>query len=224
MLRLILLPLLQYAKTTIKLIMLKWRNPTLRFWGYVFVGNSTFGKYNFLAENVVLNDSSISDFSYIARGGYIDHAHIGKFCSIGADVKIGLGKHPIDFVSTSPVFYSLRAKNRNLSFATEQHYNEYEDVQIEHDVWIGSNAVVNAGVKIGTGAVVAAGAVVTKDVPPYAIVGGVPAKIIKYRFDDETISKLLKSEWWNRDIGWLEENYKQFHTISKEGGVLQGNA
>lgn len=214
MIKLVFLPLLKYVKITLKLIPLRWHNPTLRFLGYVFVENTKLGKYNFLAEDVVIIHSSLSDFSYISRGTYIDHAHIGKFCSIGADVKIGLGKHPVEFVSTNPVFYSRRAKNRNISFAMEEGFKEYEDVNIEHDVWIGSNAVVNGGVKIGAGAVVAAGAVVTKDVPPYAIVGGVPAKIIKYRFNEETIKKLLKSEWWNNDIDWLKKNGQLFHKVS----------
>lgn len=114
---------------------------------------------------------------------------IGKYVSIASNVTLGLWQHPINLVSTSPVVY-----NNNPQYLDAQIYGK--SVEVGHDVWIGSGAMVMAGVHIHTGAVVAAGSVVTKDVPPYAIVGGVPAKIIKYRFDEPTRNKLLASEWW----------------------------
>jgi len=109
-----------------------------------------------------------------------------------------VGPHPIHYFSTSPVFYSKSRK-----YVKEEIFDEYEYsgyTVIENDVWIGVNVVVLAGVKVGNGAVIASGATVTKDVPAYAIVGGVPAKIIKYRFDEGTISKLLDSKWWESDV------------------------
>jgi len=118
---------------------------------------------------------------------------IGKFCSFANNVIIGPGEHPLDFISTSPFFFwEWMGFNKNVG-----NMNCIEPVTIGNDVWLADNVFVKGGVTIGDGAVCAAGAVVVKDVPPYAIVGGVPAKIIKYRFDEETIDKLLKLKWWD---------------------------
>jgi chloramphenicol O-acetyltransferase type B len=125
----------------------------------------------------------------------ITNTEIGSFCSIANNVIIGGGMHPMDWVSTSPVFYegrdSVKAK-----FATHKRVSIKTTI-IGHDVWIGQHALIKQGIKIGTGAVIGMGSVVTKDVEPYTVAAGCPAKIIKKRFDDETISGILKSEWWN---------------------------
>lgn len=127
---------------------------------------------------------SIGEYSYINGNTCVFTGSIGKFCSIGYNVQIGPPEHPIRMNSTHPAFY----KKQGL-------WNEVQDtVSIGHDVWIGSNAVILQGCNVGTGAVIAAGAVVTKDVPPYSIWGGAPAKLIKYRFSQEKIDCLLKSE------------------------------
>ncbi|KLO22764.1 CatB-related O-acetyltransferase [Marinitoga sp. 1155] len=129
----------------------------------------------------------------------------GKFCSVAYGVKIGLNPHPINYVTTSPLFYMKRG-----GLVNEDLYDEYnEKVIIEHDVWIGANVLVKTGVRIGTGSIIAAGAVVTRDVPPYAIVGGVPSKIIKYRFERDVIDELLKSKWWEKDIQILKKHYRK---------------
>jgi virginiamycin A acetyltransferase len=152
---------------------------------------------------IIGNGIEIGDFTFIGSGTRIETntGSIGKYCSIAPDVKIGVGPHPVNFFSTSPVFYS-----KNRGYVRNELFDEFEHsgyTVIGHDVWIGANAVILAGVKIGTGAVIGSGAVVTKDVPPYAISGGVPAKIIKYRFENEVIGKLLESRWWDKDVSEL---------------------
>jgi acetyltransferase-like isoleucine patch superfamily enzyme len=132
------------------------------------------------------------------------HVRAGRFCSIGSDVTWISENHPIDWVTTSPLTYDERplpaladffAEN-DVSFEREPHITGIARVFIGDDVWIGQGAMIMPGVKIGVGAVVASGALVNKDVPPYAIVGGVPAKIIRMRFTDAIVERLLRSEWW----------------------------
>lgn len=174
----------------------------------------SFGLYNIIYDNVFLDECILGDFTYVANGTKISKAIIGKFCSIGPDSKIGLGKHPIkDFVSTNPIFFSV-LRQSGISFADRGYFKELEGTIIGNDVWIGANALVLGGVTIGDGSVVAAGSVVTKNIPPYAIVGGVPAKIIKYRFDQDKINQLLELKWWNMDINYLKINFKKFHNIN----------
>lgn len=145
--------------------------------------------------------------SYMADNCSIS-ANIGRFTSIGPEVRTPTGRHPFKepYVTTSPMFFSLR-KQSMYTFASKSLFEEFLPiVQIGNDCWIGMRVIIVGGVSIGDGAVVLAGAVVTKDVPPYAIVGGVPAKIIGYRYDDETIKFLLKTQWWNRSLKWLKDN------------------
>jgi len=150
----------------------------------------------------------LGDLSYVGKRSQVCSTKMGRFCSIGEDVKIGPGLHPVDFVSTHPAFYANNKKS--LCFSDKLLIDEYKAVEIGNDVWIGTNAIILGGLKIGDGAIIAAGAIVTKDVEPYAIVGGNPAKIIKYRFSEEVIAKLLKLKIWERDLKWIRENHAYF--------------
>lgn len=153
-----------------------------------------FSENNVRILNVELFGTVFFGFSsYINSGLIRSYCEVGRYCSIGRNVSIGLGNHDISCLSTSP-FLSHLASGESLKLASD---TPKRRVIIGNDVWIGDNVCIASGITIGHGAVIAAGAVVTKDVPPYAIFGGVPAKKIKMRFEDEIIAKMLKSEWWN---------------------------
>lgn len=152
--------------------------------------------------------------SYIASNCEIS-ANIGRFTSIAPYVRTNNGMHPYTYpyVATSPMFFSLRKQN-GFTFADKQIFVETKSSSmIGNDCWIGENVFICGGVSIGDGAIVLAGAVVSKDVPPYAIVGGVPAKILKYRYDEDDIKFLLDLKWWNSDILWLKNNWRLLNNI-----------
>lgn len=157
------------------------------------LGNITTGEYVYIAKKCIIDgDFHIGDGTFINDYTRIENTKvIGKCCSISHNVKIGMGPHPLDRFSTSPLFYS---KSRGL--VSEDTFNDgLAKVQIGNDVLISANAIILKGVKLGDGCVVGAGAVVTKEVPPYAIVVGVPAKVVKYRFDKEEVQDKIKK--WN---------------------------
>ncbi|MCF0193567.1 MAG: CatB-related O-acetyltransferase [Bacteroidaceae bacterium] len=139
-------------------------------------------------------DSTIGRHSYVGYNSEIHNCEIGAFCSIANNIVVGGAKHPLDWVSTSPVFY-------NVGGGTGKHIGNLEIEPLKrtiigNDVWIGSCVLIMQGVHVGDGAVIGAGSIVTKDVPPYAIVAGNPAKILRYRFDEKMIGSLLTSKWW----------------------------
>lgn len=147
-------------------------------------------------------DSSIGDFTYCSYDTTIINAQIGKFCSIASNVTIGAAEHPTSWVSTSPVFEDVKNSGTNIRFAYEE-LPPTKKTYIGNDVWIGAGTMIKQGVKIGNGAVIGAMAMVTKDVPPYAIVAGIPAKIIRSRFPENIIKELEEIKWWNLDDGTL---------------------
>lgn len=148
-----------------------------------------------------INDSYFGDYSYCGINTTMNFTKLGKFCSIARNVDIGGFNHDYKKVSTLPLFRF----NQMISGEKPQDFH-YDYCEIGNDVWIAAGATILHNVKIGDGAVIGAGAVVTKDVPPYAIVAGVPARIIKYRFSPEIISSLLKVQWWNWPYEILAEN------------------
>ncbi|HZL12387.1 MAG TPA: CatB-related O-acetyltransferase [Prolixibacteraceae bacterium] len=156
----------------------------------------------------VLN-SNIDSYSYVCSGTKIAFANIGKYCSIADGCSIGLAFHSLNNISTSPIFGSKKNATGH-SWTSNNSSEEYKRVIVGNDVWIGTNAIILGGLKIGNGVIIGAGAIVTKDVPDYAIVVGVPAKIIKYRFEKPVIEKLMEIKWWNMSEEKLKENIKAF--------------
>lgn len=196
-------------------ISLQNRFPTCHFYdGAIVDERSSLGKYNVLFHNTIIFNSSLGDHTYVQKDSNILNCTIGKFCSIAANVNIGLGRHPVEQVSTHPAFYS-RTQPIARTFSAADSYDPFKPIVIGNDVWIGRSALVMDGVSVGNGAVIAANAVVTKDVPAYAIVGGVPATLIRYRFDKETIAQLEALQWWNKPDEWLAENSGAFSTPEK---------
>ncbi len=163
--------------------------------------SASIGKSCSFARDVEIGDNvQIGDYTYVNAGSIIASGVIGRFNSIGYRVQIGMAEHPTDFVSTSPRTYG----SRNI-FGHPVQWDDFQSPpNIGHDVWIGSSALILQGVTIGNGAIVAGGAVVTRNVAPFAIVAGSPARFIRYRLPEEAISLLSETEWWNHSEAELQ--------------------
>lgn len=212
--------MLKQIKQIISIVYLKfkWRGKLKCDWKSKIKRTSVFEGANQIYGNTFF-DGYMGYGSYIASGSFFT-GKIGHFSSIAGRCYVINGRHPYKypFATTSPMFFSLLKQN-GYTFANAQQYDEFSyaesdfPVIIGSDCWIGFDVKLIGGIRIGDGAIVLAGAVVTKDVPPYAIVGGIPAKIIGYRFDEETINFLLSIKWWENSESWFKRNWRLINNI-----------
>ncbi|MGG3692578.1 CatB-related O-acetyltransferase [Heyndrickxia ginsengihumi] len=195
-----------------------------------FDKNSNFEGRNRLGYNTRIKNTKVGYASYIASNTNIYHTVIGKYSSIGPNVQTLIGRHPTNtYVSTHPSFFS-RTPPVELNYVNRQKFQETKSlddfshlIEIGNDVWIGGDVSIIDGVTINDGAIVAAGAVVIDDVPAYSIVAGVPAKVIRYRFDDDIILFLKELKWWNKNKEWIEKYADYFEDIKKLKEVINTN-
>lgn len=161
-----------------------------------------------------ISRTDIGKYTYIGHNAVIYNTTIGRFCSIGNNFTCCLGIHPLNGLSTSPMFYS-KGRQNGTTLSASNKIEEFQHVEIGNDVFIGDRVTILSGVVIGDGAVIGAGSVVTADVPPYAIVGGVPAKLIRYRFTPKQVAALLRIKWWNFDVSELPQIERLFWDIDE---------
>ncbi|TGV04418.1 CatB-related O-acetyltransferase [Flavivirga rizhaonensis] len=165
-----------------------------------------------------LSDTIIGNYTYISEKSIINNVIIGKFCSIGTNFMAGRGMHPTKSISTHPMFYST-GKQNGMTLSKDDKIREFLTISIGNDVFIGMNVTVLDGVKIEDGAIIGAGAVVSRDIPAYAIAVGNPAKVVKYRFEDKTINKLLDIKWWDfkdENLFLIEKYFFEIETFIKK--------
>lgn len=180
---------------------------------FAIIQSSIIHKTAAISSGVKFYRSSIGKYSYIGRNSFIINTKIGSFCSIASSCNIGGTGHPLNWVSTSSVFHKWdNILKKNFS---RHEYDIFSETVVGNDVWIAANAMIKAGVKISDGAVIGMGAIVTKDVGPYEIWAGNPARMIRKRFDDETIEKLLKEQWWNWEDSKIEQRAEYFNNVKK---------
>lgn len=197
----------------------------------VIIGNHAIVIKSFLESNISINrqnyilNSKIGRYTYTGIGTSIRTAEIGRFCSLAWNVSVGGGNHDFEHVTTSPLwrFRMLDEGDMNHGANKElnKRYDDFGSCVVGHDVWIATNAVVLRGVKVGNGAVIGAGAVVTKDVEPYSIVAGVPAKKIKMRFDDKIIEALEEIQWWNWPVEVVRTHVDLIYSTKVDEKVIE---
>jgi phosphonate metabolism protein (transferase hexapeptide repeat family) len=184
--------------------------------------NAKLGRFTALAERVSFKDSELGDYSYVERHAEIIYAAIGKFCAIASDVRVNALNHPMERVSQHKITYRpneyFLGKKLDQGFRDERMMNK---VVIGHDVWIGHGAIILPGVVVGNGAVIAAGAVVSKDVAPYSIVAGVPARPLRNRFPPDIAERIARLAWWDWSHDRLADAIEDMAALSAEAFVAK---
>jgi phosphonate metabolism protein (transferase hexapeptide repeat family) len=197
---------------------IKMLSPTALVHPTAEVRDSRLGAYTAVGARTKLLEVEMDDYSYVVNDSDIAYATIGRFCSIAAMTRINPGNHPMDRASQSHFTYRASAY-----FPGERDEDEFfawrraQPVAIAHDVWVGHGAIVLPGRSVGIGAVVAAGAVVTKDVAPYAIVAGNPARVIRPRFPADIADRLIRLAWWDWSHEQLRVALPDFRHLPIEG-------
>lgn len=193
---------------------LRFQNSEPRIHSTAQLKSSKLGRYADIGERVILREVTVGDFTYFERNGEGIYAEIGKFCSIAANVRINALEHPMQRLTMHKMTYRPNEYFRNIGVDMDYRaHRSSRRVTIGNDVWIGHGAVILPGVSIGTGAVIGANAVVSKDVPPYMIVAGVPAKILRPRFDEKTVERLLQSAWWDWPVELIYKALPDIQTM-----------
>lgn len=194
--------------------------------------------YNKVTTGVKLTNSEIGYGTFIGRDSNIDQCKIGRYCACAAGFEVLRGEHPThEIASIHPALYSAKGQY-GFTYVDQSIYEEFKYIEeggkmwsviVGNDVWIASDVKVCENVKIGDGAIAMSGAVVTKNVPPYAIVGGIPARIVGYRFSEGQIAALLQLQWWDRGEKWIKEHAQYFDDVEnlirigrKEGLINDG--
>lgn len=179
----------------------------------IILRNCAFEGKNAIGDYTYLSHTSLGFASYIGNSSEFSNTTIGKYCSIGSYVRVVSATHPTGMVSSYPAFYS---DTYRVSYVRKSKYKEHlttsngNECEIGNDVWIGDNVLIKGGVIIGNGAIVAMGSIVTHDVEPYSIVAGVPARIIRKRFDCDVIDQLQSIKWWDKSEEWLKSHVEEF--------------
>ena len=174
------------------------------------VRDSSLGGYTEVSENCLMLESSLGDYAYLSSGCDVAYADIGRFASIASNVRIGPTNHPMWRPSQHHFTYRSERYGFGPDDETVFAWRRSQRTRVGCDVWIGHGAVILPGVSVGHGAVVGAGAVVSKDVPPYAVVGGVPARMIRERFPAHVRQGLLRLAWWDWPHDRLEKALPDF--------------
>jgi hypothetical protein len=177
------------------------------------VRDCRFGIYCEVGARTQLRESSLGDYSYVVNDSDIIYAEIGRFCSIASNVRINPGNHPLDRVALNHFTYRSSAYGMGDDDAAFFDWRRQHRVTLGHDVWIGHGAIVLPGVAIGTGAAIGAGTVVTKDVPPFAVVAGVPGRVLRPRFPPEIVAALARIAWWDWPHERLAAALPEFRTL-----------